>query len=89
MTQRTGEERSDWVGGNRRTLGLEEFGEEEEKSRKEKDDWRGTGMGGESWRQRRGDLRVKERRWKGLGWGRLKGRKDGSRGEGRGGVRPG
>ena len=77
--------------GNRRTLGLEEFGEEEEKSRKEKDDWRGTGMGGESWRQRRGDLRVKERRRPGLGkkeiW-RLKGGKDGSRGEGRGGVRP-
>ena len=89
MTQRTLEERDDWVGGNRRTLELEEFGEEEEKSRKEKDDWRGTGMGGESWRQRRGDLRVKERRGKGLGWGRLKGRQDGSRGEGRGGVRPG
>ena len=88
MTQRAWGKRFDWVEGNRRTLGLAEFGEEEEKSRKEKDDWRGTGMGGESWRQRRGDLRVKEKRGKGLGWGRLKGGKDGSRGEGRGGVRP-
>ena len=92
MTQRTWKERDDWVEGNRRTLEPGEFGEEEEKLRKEKDDWRGTGMGGESWRQRRGDLRVEERRRKGLGekeiW-RLKGGKDGSRGEGRGGVRPG
>ena len=74
MTQRTWGNRFDWVEGNRRTLELEEFGEEEEKSREEKDDWRGTGMGGESWRQRRGDLRVKEKglrriprlRW--VGW---------------------
>jgi hypothetical protein len=92
MTQRTWGKRFDWVEGNRRTLELEEFGEEEEKSRKGKDDWRGTGVGGESWRQRRVDLRVKERRMQGLGekeiW-RLKGGKDGSRGEGRGGVRPG
>ena len=77
---------------DRRTLVLEEFCKEEEKSLKEKDDWRGTGMGGESWRQRRVDLRVKERRMQGLVekeiW-RLKGGKDGSRGEGRGGVRPG
>ena len=77
---------------DRRTLVLEEFGKEEEKSLKEKDDWRGAGMGGGSWRQRRVELRVKKRRRKGLGekeiW-RLKRGKDGSRGEGRGGVRPG
>ena len=92
MTQRTREERFDWVEEDRRTLVLEEFGKEEEKSLKEKDDWRGTGVGSESWRQRRGELRVKKRRRKGLGekeiW-RLKGGKDGSRGEGQGGVRPG
>ena len=48
MTQRTWGNRFDWVEGNRRTLELEEFGEEEEKSREEKDDWRGTesGVGG-------------------------------------------
>ena len=89
MTQRTWEERDDWVEGNRRTLELEEFGEEEEKPRKEKDDWGGTGMEGESWRQKRGNWRVKERRLQRRGFGRLKGGKDGSRGEGRGGVRPG
>ena len=76
------------MGVDRRTLELEEFGEDEEEPRKEKDDWGGTEMGGESWRQRRENWRVKERRWKGLGLGRLKGGKDGSRGEGRGGVRP-
>ena len=89
MIQRTWEERSDWVEVNRRTLGMEEFGEDEEKPRKEKDDWGGTEMGGENWRQIRGTWRGKERRLKGLGLGRLKGEKDGSRGEGRGGVRPG
>ena len=92
MTQRTWKERDDWAEGNRRTLEPGKFGEEEEKSRKEKDDWRGTEMGDESWRRRRGKLRVKKRRRTGLGekeiW-RLKGGKDGSRGEGRGGVRPG
>ncbi len=71
-----------------RTLELEKFGKDEEKPRKEKDDWRGPEMGGESWRQRRENWRVKERRWKELGLGRLKGGKDGSRGEGQGGVRP-
>ena len=62
MTQRTWEERLDWVEVNRRTLEMEEFGEDEEKPRKEKDDWGGTGMGGESWRQRRENWRAKERR---------------------------
>ena len=61
MTQRTWKERDDWAEGNRRTLEPGKFGEEEEKSRKEKDDWRGTGMGGESWRQRRENWRVKEK----------------------------
>ena len=75
--------------GNRRTLELEEFGAEEEKPRKEKDDWGGTGMEGESWRQKRGNWRVKERRVRRRDFGRLKGGKDGPRGEGRGGVRPG
>ncbi len=89
MTQRTWEEMSDWVEGNRRTLGMEEFEEDEEKPQKEKDDWGGTEMGGESWRQRKGNWRVMERRLKGLGLVRLKGGKDGSRGEGWGGVRPG
>ena len=74
--------------GNRRTLGLEEFGEEEEKPRKERDEWGGTVMEGESWRQRRGNWRVKVERLRGLGLRRLKGEKGGSRGEERGGVRP-
>ena len=84
----TWEERSDWVKVNRRTVEQEEFGEDEGKPRKEKDDWRGTEMGGESWRQKRGNWRVKERRLRRRDFGRLKGGKDGSRGEGRGGVRP-
>ena len=73
---------------NGRTLELEELGEEEEKSRKERDDWGGTVMEDESVRQRRGNWRVKEKRLRGLGLKRLKGGKDGSRGEERGGVRP-
>ncbi len=89
MTQRTWEKRDDWVEGNRRTWELEEYGEEEEKTRKEKDDWGGTEMGGESWRQKKGNWRVKERRLRRRDFERLKGGKDGSRGEGRGGVRPG
>ena len=89
MTQRTWEERLDWVEVNRRTLEMEEVGEDEEKPRKEKDDWGGTGMEGEDWRQKRGNWRVKERRLRRRDFGRLKGGKDGSRGEGRGGVRPG
>ncbi len=48
MTQRTKEERSDWVEVSRRTLVLGEFGEEDEAPRKERDDWWGTGMEGES-----------------------------------------
>ena len=73
---------------NGRTLELEKLGEEEEKPRKERDDWGGTVMEGESVRQRRGNWRVKEKRLRGLGLRRLKGGKDGSRGEERGGVRP-
>jgi hypothetical protein len=46
-------------------------------------------MGGESWRQKKGNWRVKERRLRRRDFERLKGGKDGSRGEGRGGVRPG
>ncbi len=76
------------MGGKRRTLGLKEFGEEEEDKRKERDDWGGAVMEGESWRQRRGNWRVKGKRLRGLGGRRLKGGKDGSRGEERGGVRP-
>ena len=73
---------------DRRTLEREEFGEDEEKPRKERDDWGGTVMEGENWRQRRENWRVKEKRLRGLGLKRLKGGKDGSRGEERGGVRP-
>ena len=73
---------------NGRTLELEELGDEEEKPRKERDDWGGPVTEGESVRQRRGNWRVKEKRLRGLGLKRLKERKDGSRGEERGGVRP-
>ena len=62
---------------------MEEFGEGEEKTRKERDDWGGTVMEGEGWRQRRGNWRVKGKRLRGLGLRRWKGGKDGSRGEGR------
>ncbi len=58
---RTCEGKGDWVGGNRRTLVMKEFGEEEEKTRKERDDWGGTVMEREGWRQRRGNWRVKEK----------------------------
>jgi hypothetical protein len=44
---------------------------------------------GESWRRRRGNWRVKERRRRGLGFRRLTGGKGGFRGGGRGEVRPG
>jgi hypothetical protein len=88
MTQRTRKERSDWVEVSRRTLVLGEFGEEEEAPRKERDDWWGTVMEGESWRQRIENWRAKEKRWKGRDLMRLKGEKDGSRGEERGGARP-
>ena len=67
---------------------MEELGEEEDKPRKERDDWGGTVMEGESWRQRRENWRVKVERLRGLGLRRLKGKKGGSRGEERGGVRP-
>ncbi len=67
---------------------MEEFGEDEEKPRKERDDWGGTVMESESWRQKRGNWMVNEKRVRGRGLRRLKGGKDGSRGEGRGGVRP-
>ncbi len=55
MTEEEWRERHYWVEVSRRTLEMEEFGKEEEKPRKEKDDWRGTERGGESWRQRRGN----------------------------------
>ncbi len=74
--------------GNRRILELKELGEEEEEPRKERDDWGGAVMEGESGRQRRGNWRVKGKRLRRLGWRRLKGEKDGSRGEEWGGVRP-
>jgi hypothetical protein len=52
----------DWVKVDRRTWELEEFGEDEEKTSKERDDWRGTVVEGESWRQRRENWRVTKRR---------------------------
>ena len=73
MTQRTREERSDWVEVSRRTLVLGEFGEEVEGPRKERDDRWGTVMEGESWRQGIETWRVKEKRLRGLGSRRLKG----------------
>ena len=89
MTQRTWREKSDWVSRMVVKFGVVEFERSGEELRKERDDWDETEMGGESWGQRRGNWRVKERRvWK-LGFGRRKGKKDGSRGEERGGVRPG
>ncbi len=55
MTQRTWEERLDWVEVNRRTLEMEEVGKDGvkpgkdgDKPRKEKGDWRGTDLGGEN-----------------------------------------
>ncbi len=67
---------------------MKEAEEEEETPRKERNDWGRTVMEGESWRQRRGNWRVKEKRLRRLGLMRLKEEKDGSRGEERGGVRP-
>ena len=58
--------------GNRRTLELKEFGEEEEEPLKERDDWGGTVMEGESWRQRGGNWRLKGKRLRGLGRRKLK-----------------
>ncbi len=63
-------------------FGVEEFGWNDEAIGKERYDWKGTEIGREIWRQ-------KERRVRRLDFGRLKGGKDGSRGEGLGGVRPG
>jgi hypothetical protein len=40
---------------------MEEVGKEVEEPRKERDDWGGTVMAGESWRQRRGNWKVKEK----------------------------
>ncbi len=82
-------ERDDRAGGILVTFGVVEFEGSGEALRKERDDWRGTEMGGESWRWRRENWTAKERRLRRLGFGRLKGGKDGFRGGRRGGVRPG
>ena len=74
MAQRTWRDRSDWKSRMRVTFELEDLERSEEEPRKERDDWGGTVIEGESWRQRRGDLRVKEKglrrvprlRW--VGW---------------------
>ncbi len=84
MTQRTWRERSDWVSRIVVKFGVVEFEGSGEELRKERDDWNETEMGGESWRRRKGNWRVKKRRVRRLGFGRLKGGKDGFRGEGRG-----
>jgi hypothetical protein len=86
MTEEKWRERHDWVEVNGMTFECEKDGE---RPRKAKDDWKVTEMGGESWKQRRGNWRVKERRSRWLGFGRLKGGKGGFRGGGRGGFRPG
>ncbi len=89
MTQRTRRERADWVSRIAVKFGVVESEGSGEGLRKERDDWSETEMEGKSWRQRRGNWWVKERRVRRLGFGRLKGEKDGSRGEGRGRARPG
>ncbi len=68
---------------------VEEVERCEEEPRKERDDWNKMGLGGETWGQRRGSLRVRKRRLRRLGFGRQKGGKDEFQGEERGGVRPG
>ncbi len=62
---------------------VEEMERSEEAQQKERDDWGGMVIEGESWRQRRGNWRVKGKRLRGLCWWRWRGGKDGSRGEGR------
>ncbi len=89
MTQRTWRERSDRKNRMVVKFGLVEFERSGEELRKEIDDWNKTELGGENWRQRRGNWRVMERRVRRLGVGRQKGEKDESRGEERGGFRPG
>ena len=59
MTQRTWRDRSDWKSRMRVTFEVEDLERSEEEPRKERDDWGGTVMGGESWRQMRGNWRVK------------------------------
>ncbi len=89
MTQRTWREKSDWKRRMRVKFEVEELEKCEEEQRKERDDWTKMGLGGETWGQRRGRLRGKGRRVRGLGFGRQKGGKDEFQGEERGGVRPG
>jgi hypothetical protein len=55
MAQRTWRDRSDWKSRMRVTFELEDLERSEKEPRKERDDWGGTVMGGESWRQRRGN----------------------------------
>ncbi len=89
MTQRTWRERYDWKSRMEVKLGVVEFERSGEEQRKERDDWNKMKLGGENWRQRRGNWREKERGVRRLGFGRQKGEKDESQGEERGGVRPG
>jgi hypothetical protein len=84
MTQRTQRDKSDWQRRMMVTCEVEEWKRCEEEPRKERDDWTKMGLEGETWGQRRGSLRGRERRVRSLDFGRRKGGKDGFQGEGRG-----
>ncbi len=73
MTQRTWREKSDWERRMRVKFEVEELERCEDEQRKERDDWTKMGLGGETWGQRRGSLRGRERRVRRLGFGRQKG----------------
>ncbi len=88
MTRRTWRERSDWKRRMRVKFEVEELERSEKERQKERDNWNKTGSGGETWGQRRGNWRRRQRRVWRLGVGRQKGGKDESQGEERGGVRP-
>ena len=89
MPWRTWRERSDWKRRMRVKFEVEELERSEEEPQTERDDWHKVGLGGETWGQRGGNWRGRERRVRRLGVGRPKGGKDESQGEERGGVRPG
>ena len=60
---------------------VEELERSEEEPQTERDDWYKVGLGGETWGQREGNWRGRERRVRRLGVGRPKGEKDESQGE--------
>jgi hypothetical protein len=66
MTEEKWRERHDWVEVNGMTFEMEECEKDGERQRMANVVWKGTEMGGESGRQRRGIWRVKEREGGGL-----------------------